>query len=143
MRRLTTKQCVQVISALVEGNSIRATVRMTEVAKNTVVKLLADIGRVCAEYQDRAFQNLPCRRLQADEVWSFCYAKQKNVPVEKQDIFGFGDIYTWMAICADTKLVPCWHLGRRDTPAAVEFISDWLHGCRIEYSLRPMAIDRT
>src|SRR4026207_2341156 len=98
MKRLTMADRVRVIAALVEGCSIRATVRMTGVAKNTVVKLLADIGRVCAEYQDRVFQNLPCRRLQADEIWSFCYAKQKNVPADKQDVFGYGDVYTWTAI---------------------------------------------
>jgi len=97
---------------------------MTGSTKDTVVKFLRDVGRVCAEYQDRVFRNLPCKRLQADEIWSYCHAKQKNVPAEKQDVFGYGDVYTWTAICADTKLVPCWHLGRRDTQAAVEFISD-------------------
>ena len=97
---------------------------MTGISKNTVTKLLADVGAVCAAYQDKAFQNLPCKRIQADEIWSVCYSKDKNVPDEFKGEFGYGDVYTWTAICADTKLVPCWLLGRRDTHAAVEFISD-------------------
>ncbi len=124
MNKLNNKQRAQVIAALVEGNSIRSIVRMTGVSKNTVTKLLADVGEACAAYQDKAFQNLPCKRIQADEIWSFCYSKDKNVPEQFKGEFGYGDVYTWTAICADTKLVPCWHLGRRDTPAAVEFISD-------------------
>jgi len=80
---------------------------MTGSTKDTVVKLLRDIGRACAEYQDRVFQNLPCKRIQADEIWSFCCAKEKNVPAEKEGVFGYGDVYTWTAICADTKLVSC------------------------------------
>src|SRR6266849_11065866 len=124
MNKLSTKRRAAIIAALVEGNSIRATGRMTGSTKDTVIKLLRDIGRACAEYQDRVFQNLTCRRLQADEIWNFCYSKQKNVPASKEGVWGFGDVYTWTAIDADTKLVPCWHLGRRDTNAAVEFISD-------------------
>lgn len=124
MNKLSQKQRVQVVAALVEGNSIRSIVRMTGVSKNTVTKLLADIGEACAAYQDKAFQNLPCKRIQADEIWSFCYSKDKNVPEQFKGEFGYGDVYTWTAICADTKLVPCWHLGRRDTNAAVQFISD-------------------
>jgi hypothetical protein len=79
MNRLTTEQQKRVVAALVEGNSIRATVRMTGVAKNTVVKLLADLGMACAVYQDRALRNLPCKRVQVDEIWAFVYAKAKNV----------------------------------------------------------------
>lgn len=124
MNKLSTKRRAAIIAALVEGNSIRATGRMTGSTKDTVIKLLREVGRACAEYQDKAFQNLPCKRLQADEIWNFCYSKAKNVPAEKEGVFGYGDIYTWTAICADTKLVPCWHLGRRDTEAAIEFISD-------------------
>lgn len=112
------------ISALVEGNSIRATVRMTGVAKNTVVKLLAAIGTACAEYQDRAFRNLTCKRIQCDEIWSFCYAKEKNVPTDKKGQFGFGDVWTWTALCADTKIVPCWRVGGRSARDAHAFISD-------------------
>jgi IS1 family transposase len=124
MNKLDNKRRAQVIAALVEGNSIRATVRMTGVAKNTIVKLLADIGAACAEYQDKAFQNLNCQRVQCDEIWSFVGAKAKNVPAEKQGEFGYGDVWTWVAIDADTKLVPCWHVGRRDANAAYEFMQD-------------------
>lgn len=124
MNKLNNERRAQVVAALVEGNSIRATVRMTGVAKNTIVKLLEDLGTACAEYQDEAFRNLTCKRLQADEIWSFCYAKQKNVSPEHQGVFGYGDVWTWVAIDAETKLVPCWHVGRRDARAAYEFISD-------------------
>lgn len=124
MNKLSTKRRAAIIAALVEGNSIRATGRMTGSTKDTVIKLLREIGRACAEYQDRAFQNLTCKRLQCDEIWNFCYSKQKNIPTGKEGVWGFGDVYTWTAIDADTKLVPCWLLGRRDTHAAVEFISD-------------------
>jgi IS1 family transposase len=80
MNKLSKDKKAQVVAALVEGNSIRSTVRMTGVAKNTIVKLLADLGKACAEYQDKAFKNLPCKHIQCDEIWSFCYAKEKNVP---------------------------------------------------------------
>jgi hypothetical protein len=124
MNKLTKEKQVQVVAALVEGNSIRATVRMTGVAKNTIVKLLADLGRACAEYQDKAFMNLPCKRIQCDEIWSFCYAKEKNVPQDKKGVFGYGDVWTFTAICADTKLVPSWHIGRRDLEDAIIFMKD-------------------
>lgn len=124
MNRLSTEKRTQVIAALVEGNSIRATCRMTGVAKNTVVKLLVDLGAVCSEFQDKAMRDLPCRRLQCDEVWSFCYAKEKNVPPEHQGQFGFGDVWTWTAIDADTRLVPSWFIGNRDTVSARLFIDD-------------------
>jgi hypothetical protein len=87
---------------------------MCDVAFNTVLKLLPEIGKACAEYQDRVFRNLPCKRIQCDEIWSFCYAKEKNVPEEMQGKFGFGDVWTFTAICADTKLVPSWLVGKRD-----------------------------
>lgn len=124
MNKLDNKRRAQVISALVEGNSIRATVRMTGVAKNTVVKLLADLGEACADYQDRAFRNLKCKRIQCDEIWSFVGSKQKNVPADKVGEFGYGDVWTWVAIDADTKLVPCWMVGPRNAEAANEFIDD-------------------
>jgi IS1 family transposase len=124
MNKLDITRRTQVIAALVEGNSIRATSRMTGVAKNTVIKLLEDVGAACANYQDEAFRNLSCVRLECDEIWSFCYAKKKNVSPERQGIFGYGDVWTWVAIDADTKLVPCWHVGRRDANAANEFMND-------------------
>src|SRR3990172_1002428 len=124
MNQLDTKRRAQVVAALVEGNSIRATVRMTGIAKGTVLKLLADLGRACSKYQDRTLRNLPCRRIQADEVWSFCYAKSKNVPEELRDTAGIGDVWTWTAICADTKLVPSWYIGGRSGEDAEVFIRD-------------------
>ena len=124
MNQLTKEKRVAVLRCLVEGNSIRSTVRITGVAKNTVTKLLVDAGRVCAEYQDKHLRNLPCKRIQVDEIWSFCYSKQKNVPADKQGEFGYGDVWTWTALDADTKLVPCWLVGTRDGGAAFEFIDD-------------------
>lgn len=112
------------IAALVEGNSIRATCRMTGVAKGTVLKLLHDIGCMCAAYQDKALRNLPCKRLQCDEIWSFCGAKAKNVPEEKQGEFGIGDVWTWTAIDADTKLVPTFFIADRSAEAASLFMED-------------------
>ena len=124
MNKLKREKQKQVVAALVEGNSIRATVRMTGVAKNTIVKLLADLGMACAEYQDRVFKNLPCKRIQCDEIWSFCHAKEKNVPKDKKGIFGYGDVWTFTSICADTKLVPAWHIGRRDLENATMFMKE-------------------
>src|SRR2546422_6610347 len=98
MNRLSSQRRKQVIAALVEGNSIRATVRMTGVAKNTVTKLLVDLGTVCSIYQDRVMRDLPCERIQADEIWMFCGAKAKNVPVEKHSDPNYGDVWTWVAI---------------------------------------------
>ena len=124
MNRLDKMKQAQVIAALVEGNSIRSTVRMTGVAKNTIVKLLADVGKACAEYQDKAFRNLTCKHIQCDEIWSFCYSKEKNVPESKQGQFGYGSIWTWTAIDADTKLIPSWLVSDRTACAATEFIKD-------------------
>ena len=123
MNRLDNATRAQVVRCLVEGNSIRATVRMTSVAKNTVAKLLVDLGTACAQYQDEHLRNLPCRRVQCDEIWSFVGAKQKNVS-EEQMTEGWGDVWTWTAIDADTKLVPCWMVGQRGLPSAREFIGD-------------------
>jgi IS1 family transposase len=124
MNTLSNQRRAAVISSLVEGNSIRATVRMTGVAKDTVLKLLVSVGRACEEYQMRTLRNLPCKRIQCDEIWSFCYAKQKNVPADKQGQFGYGDVWTWTAMCADTKLVPSWRIGTRGAVTAYEFMHD-------------------
>jgi IS1 family transposase len=113
-----------VVAALIEGNSIRATCRMTGVAKNTVVKLLVDLGKACAEYQDKVLRNLTCNKIQCDEIWAFCYAKEKNVPENKKGQFGFGDVWTFTALDADTKLIPSWSIGRRDIACATEFMKD-------------------
>jgi len=124
MNKLNRTRQAQVIAALVEGNSINATVRMTGVAKHTILKLLADLGPACADYQDRTLRNLKCKRIQCDEIWQFCYAKAKNVPAEKRGQFGYGDIWTWVAIDAETKLVPSFMVGNRDAHNASMFIDD-------------------
>jgi IS1 family transposase len=113
MNRLSTEKRAQIIGCLVEGNSIRATVRMTGAAKNTVTKLLVDLGEACAAYQDEHLRNLPCKVIEVDEIWAYCYSKQKNVPDEHKGEYGYGDVWTWTALCADTKLVPSWLVGER------------------------------
>ncbi len=97
---------------------------MTGVTKQTILRLLADLGTACARYQDEKLRNLPCKRVQADEVWSFCYAKDKNLPEELKGKFGFGSIWTWTAICADTKLMISWLVGERSAPYAKKFMDD-------------------
>lgn len=125
MNRLSRDERTRVVACLVEGNSIRSTVRMTGVAKNTVTKLLVEIGAACSKYQDEAFRNLNCKRLQADEIWSFVYAKAHNVKPEHFTDGGYaGDVWTWKAIDADSKLIPCWMVGGRDAAAARDFIED-------------------
>jgi IS1 family transposase len=124
MNRLSTEQRAQVVGCLIEGMSIRATVRVTSVAKNTIVKLLAELGAACTEYQDGALSNLTCDRIECDEIWSFCYAKAKNVPEEHQGTFGYGDVWTWVAIDADTKLIPSWLVGERTTEDCYTFLRD-------------------
>lgn len=124
MNKLTTEERCAVVRALVEGCSIRSASRMTGVARNTVTKLLVDLGTACSEYQDRTLKNLSCKRLQLDEIWSFVYAKAKNVPAERAGEFGVGDVWTWTAIDAETKLIPSWMVGTRDGDAAKAFVND-------------------
>jgi IS1 family transposase len=121
MNRLPQNKQIAVVKALVEGCSIRATVRITGVAKNTVIKLLIDLGAACEAYQVERLVNLPCKRIQVDEIWSFVGAKQKQV---NQGAHGVGDVWTWTAICADTKLVPSWLVGDRGLDTAKRFVSD-------------------
>jgi IS1 family transposase len=109
---------------LTEGNSLRATSRMADVSINTVTKLLVDVGAACEEYQDKALRSLKCKRIQCDEIWSFVYAKAKNVPEEHKGEWGYGDVWTWVAIDSKTKLVPTWAVGRRDGFTAQAFIRD-------------------
>jgi IS1 family transposase len=97
---------------------------MTETSKNTVTKLLVELGEVCGEYQDATLRNLTCKRIQADEIWSFVYAKAKNVPEEYEGQFGYGDVWTWVGMDADTKLVASWMIGTRDSYAATIFMKD-------------------
>jgi IS1 family transposase len=124
MNRLNIATQAKVISCLVEGCSVRATVRMTGVALNTIAKLLADIGRACDDYHDAKVRNLKVRRLQCDEIWSFIGAKAKNTRIEKKAKFGWGDIWTWVGIDADTKLVVSYMVGNRDGGWAEDLMSD-------------------
>ena len=124
MNNLPFEKKVAVISALVEGNSIRATSRMTGVAKGTILSLLEKVGAACAEFHDRTVRGVKSRRVQCDEIWQFCYAKAKNVPVEKRGTFGYGDVWTWTAVDADTKLVISYLIGTRDAGCAHEFMQD-------------------
>jgi len=95
--------------------SLRATSRLCDVSINTVTKLLVDVGAACDLYQNETLRKLPCKRVQVDEIWSFCGAKEKNLPPMRRGEFGKGDVYTWVAIDADTKLVPSWLVGQRTT----------------------------
>jgi IS1 family transposase len=124
MNKLSDTKRAQVVAALVEGNSIRATVRMTGVAKNTISKFLVELGAACSEYLDKALVNLPCERIQCDEIWSFCYAKEKNVTPEIARNQVAGDIWTWVAMDADSKLVCSWLVGQRNADAARMFVLD-------------------
>src|SRR5216684_4310613 len=124
MNRLAPTRQAQVIKCLVEGNSIRATVRMTGASKNAIQRLMAALGPACEAYQSGALRNLSGKRVQCDEVWSFCYAKQKNVPADKQGQFGYGDIWTWTALCADTKLICSWKIGTRGASTAYALMHD-------------------
>jgi IS1 family transposase len=124
MNRLTTERRAQILGMMVEGNSIRAIVRMTGASKNTVIKLLEDAGEAFSDYQDRTLRNLSCKRLQLDEIWAFCYAKQRNVMLAKAAPEDAGDLWTWVAIDADTKLVPSWRIGDRSGATATEFVCD-------------------
>ena len=97
---------------------------MTGVSKDAVLKLLFDMGAACAAFQNKALRNLTCKRIQCDEIWSFCYSKQKNVPFEKEGQFGYGDVWTWVAIDPETKLVASWLVGGRGANAARAFMND-------------------
>jgi IS1 family transposase len=123
MNQLSIDERSRILAALVEGNSIRAIARMTGISRNTIDKLLCDLGRACSEYQDKAFRNLKSRRIQCDEIWSFVYAKDRNCPAEHK-AKGGGDAWTWVAIDPDTKLVPCWLVGQRDAGCAFQFMHD-------------------
>ncbi len=121
---LSMDKKVAVITALVEGCSVRATSRMTGAAKGTILRLLAEVGTACAEYQDAVLRNIPAKRIQVDEIWSFVGAKQKNVTLERAEREIVGDVWTFVAIEAQTKLVISWLMGRRDAGCATEFIQD-------------------
>jgi IS1 family transposase len=124
MNRLSTQRRAEVIGLLCEGMSMRAINRTTGVARQTISDLLEDAGNAASEFQAKTFVNLPCKVIECDEIWSFCYSKQKNVPEELQDELGYGDVWTWTAIDADTKLVPSWLVGERTMRDAYTFLSD-------------------
>jgi IS1 family transposase len=124
MNRMPIAKRAQILSLLVEGMSLRAASRIADCSINTITKLLVDVGTACAEFQDKTLRNLPCERVQCDEIWSFVGAKARNVPEEKRGEFGVGDAWTWTALCADTKLIVNWAVDRRDGLAAHHFITD-------------------
>lgn len=124
MNRLSTEKRAAILGMLVEGNSLRATTRMAGCSINTVSKLLLDVGEACATYQDEHLRDLACKTVEADEIWSFVYSKQRNVPDEFKGQFGIGDVWTWTALCADTKLIASWYVGGRDRDDAAAFLAD-------------------
>jgi len=121
---ISTAKKVAVISALVEGCSVRSASRMTGVSKGAVLRLLVSVGNACQAYQDATIRNVAAKRVQVDEIWSFCYAKEKNVTMEMAEKRAAGDVWTFTAIDADTKLVISWLVGRRDAGCAAEFLQD-------------------
>lgn len=124
MNKLSPAERAQALHLLCEGMSIRAITRLTGISKTTVSKLVVDAGTAAAWYQDRVFQSLSCKKLQIDEIWGFVGAKAKNASDEAKTAGTAGDVWLWLATDADTKLVPCWHVGSRDADAAQEFIDD-------------------
>src|SRR5262249_51743326 len=124
MNKLDPKTRAQIITLLCEGMSIRAITRVTGASKNTVAKLLVDVGHACAAYQDRTLRKLPCKRGQVDEICAFVYAKNENVKKAKAAPAEAGEVWTWTAICADTKLLVSWLVGDRSTSSGVAFMDD-------------------
>jgi len=124
MNKLDRQARGRILHLLCEGNSIRAVCRLTGASKKAVSKLMVDAGQAAAWYQDRVFRNLTCKRVQVDEIWAFVYAKQKNVALAKKAPPQAGDVWTWTAIDADTKLIPSWFVGGRDSDAAMVFMED-------------------
>jgi len=124
MNKLSRTDRAKILGLMVEGMSMRAISRVTGASKNTIVKLLEDAGEAFSEYQDRVMRGLTCRRIQVDEIWAFVYAKAKNVKTAKSAPEDAGDVWTWMAIDADTKLIPSFYVGSRNADAARHFIGD-------------------
>lgn len=121
MNRTPIAKRAQILGLLVEGTSLRAVTRITGASINTVTKLLVEAGEACAAYQDQALRNLPCKRIRCDEIWSFVGGNQRDVA---NGVAGYGDVWTWTALCSDTKLIAAWMVGRRDGDAAGAFIND-------------------
>jgi IS1 family transposase len=124
MNRLTTEKRAQIIGCLTEGMSIRSTVRITGAAKNTITKLLVDLGDACSAYQHATLRDLTSMTFECDEIWNFVYAKDKNIPAPRQGDQGIGSVWTWTAICADTKLIPAWFVGQRTATDGYLFMMD-------------------
>jgi IS1 family transposase len=124
MNILATDKRAMILNCLVEGNSMRSTTRLTGAAKKTVERMLVSAGEACAAFMDKVMVNLPCKVLQVDEVWSFTQCKQANVPEHLKGERGIGDTWTWIALDSKTKLIPCFHVGKRDYSDAYEFISN-------------------
>ncbi len=124
MNKLPRQKRVEILSQLVEGMSLRAVTRTTGVSINTVTGLPVTAGKACSEYMDENLRNLTCRRIQVDEIWAFCYAKAKNVPEEMRGKRGVGDLWTWVAIDPDSKLVPSYFVGDRSSNSALQFVLD-------------------
>ena len=122
MNKLSIEDRMQILNALSEGVGINATARITGKSKNTILKLLADTGAACAQYQDQAMRNLTIKKVQVDEIWSFIGMKQKNAPIDNPE--SYGDCYTFTAIDPETKLMPCWLVGTRSARCTQDFISD-------------------
>lgn len=124
MNKLDCEARAKILHLLCEGSSIRAVSRLTGASKNTIIKLMVDAGQACADYHDKHVRNVKARRIQCDEIWSFCYAKKKNVPNAKAAPDGAGDVWTWTAIDADTKLMVSWWVGSRDSSTGIVFMRD-------------------
>lgn len=124
MNRLSIEKRARIISCLVEGCSLRSTVRMTGFSRKGVARVMSDVGLACYAYHDRVMRNLPCKTIQVDEVWSYTYCKQANIPEHLKNLEGIGDTWTWIALDADTKLIPAWYVGDRSATSAGRFIYD-------------------
>ncbi|MDE0037921.1 MAG: IS1 family transposase [Gammaproteobacteria bacterium] len=124
MNALPRNRRILILKCLTEGMSMRATARIADVSRQTVNKLLIDAGKACAAYQHETLRDLPCRRLEVDEIWEFVCAKERNVLRAKSAPREAGDVWTWVAICAETKIVPSWLVGDRTDATAIEFMDD-------------------
>ena len=123
MNQLPLERQTAIVRALVEGNSLRATARLTGTSKNTVSKLLRDLGAHCKNHHDRFVRDVACKRVQCDEIWSFCGSKEKNTTPDKK-AEGNGDVWTWTALCQDSKLIVSYLVGDRDAWTAHAFVED-------------------
>ena len=124
VNRLPISKRAAILGMLAEGTSLRSASRLADVSINTVSKLLVDVGAACQGYQHNTLRSLRCNRIQCDEIWAFVYAKDKNIPAEKQGRFGYGSVWTWTALDADSKLVVSWLIGTRDADCAAQFMCD-------------------